>query len=137
MSAAGKLNLATIGGGDLSALVDRAIAKVCENVADPNIKTEAIRKIKIAIKIKPDKNGQMAQMQYEVKTEVPGPEPGQATAYIAMDQATKEITLYPVDLRQTEMFGKEPHVTEIRPVGDGPRVAPGPAPAAFAPPMAD
>lgn len=135
MASPKKLTLDTLGGGELAAKVDRALAKICENIADPNVRTEAVRKLKIGVKIKPDKKGQMAQIVYEVKTEIPGPDPGETSAYIAMDHTSKEIALYGVDVRQSDLFDppKEPMVTEIRSVSQPQRVAPAPQPAAIAP----
>lgn len=127
-----KLTLDNLGGGELAAQVDRALVRICENIADPNVRTEAVRKMKIAIKVKPEKKGQMAQISYEVKTEIPGPDPGQTTAYIAMDSASKEINFYGVDVRQGDMF--EP-VTEIKPVAQVQKVAPLAEKAAYAPPV--
>jgi hypothetical protein len=136
MSATAKLTIGNLAGGELAALIERAFMKIAENVADPNVPTEAVRKIKVLVKVKPDKKGQSAQITFNVNTELPGSEPGQAVAFIAMDQKTKEITLYSADVRQESLFAspQEPVMTEIKPVGEV-RTAPGPTIAAIAPPM--
>jgi hypothetical protein len=136
MSSPSKLTVDNLGGGELSALMERAFMKIAENIADPNSPTEAVRKIKVLVKVKPDKKGQSAQIVFNVNTELPGSEPGQAVAFIAMDQKTKEITLYSADVRQESLFTpqQEPVMTEIKPIGEA-RTAPGPTVAAVAPPM--
>lgn len=131
-----KLSIENLGSGEFAAQIARAFTKVGENIADPNVPTEGVRKIKAVIKIKPDKKGQTAVIAYQVSAELPGAEPGTATAYIAMDSQTKEITLYNADIRQEDLFsGKEPLTSEIKLVGDKPSAAPGPPAANFAPPM--
>jgi hypothetical protein len=117
VSNAQKLDLNNIAGGEMSALVQRAFVKIAENIADPNVPNEGVRKLKLTIKVKPDKKGQTAQIVYEVKTELPGAEPGQAMAYIAMDSHSKEITLFNADVRQEALF-QEPMTTEIKPIGE-------------------
>lgn len=128
-----KLSVSNLGGGELAALIEQAFLKVGENIADPNVPTEGVRKIKSVISIKPDKKGQSAQIVFKVSTELPGAEPGSATAFIAMDSQSKHITLFNADIRQEQLFSeKEPTVTEIKSVA---LTAPGPKPAALAPPM--
>lgn len=132
MSQPKKLTLANIGGGELALLVEREMSAICENIADPNIKAEAVRSLKVEIKIKPDKRRQTAEITYQVKSAVPGIEANKTTAFIGMDQG--ELGLYGVDLRQDELpfAGKveEPTVTEIKQVAP-----PTVEKAAFAPPM--
>lgn len=132
MSDPQKLSVENLGGGELAALIQRAFVKVGENICDPNVPTEGVRKIKAVIKIKPDKKAQTAQIVFQVSTELPGAEPGSAMAYIAMNQESKEITLYNADVQQEELFSphKEPTVTNITPISPPVRAA-----AQFAPPL--
>jgi hypothetical protein len=111
---AAKLDLSNIGGGELMLIADREIIKLCNNIADPNIKTEAVRTINISIKVKPDKNGQTAQVQYAVKSSLPGPDASVTNAYIAMAPGTTDISLFSMDVRQQDLFKPEPLVSEIK-----------------------
>lgn len=52
----GKLTLATLCGGAVQELTDRAMKKVAENILDPNTDPTAARSITIKIKFKPDKD---------------------------------------------------------------------------------
>lgn len=69
--------------GDLEAIVEREFGKICDNIADPNIKAEAVREMTVKIKVKPDKKKNTASIAYLVTTKVPGIEPNTATAFIA------------------------------------------------------
>lgn len=136
-----KLDLSNIGGGELMAVTDREILKLCENIADPNIKTEAVRKITITIAVKPDKKGQTAEIKYAVKSSLPGPDASTTTAYIAMAPGTTDITLFGMDVRQQDLFGEkqESLVSEIKPTAAAapatqPKVAEPAQPGAYAPP---
>lgn len=134
-----KLTLANLGGGELMELVDREMKKLCDNIVDPNIKTEAVRAINISIKVKPDKKGQTADVRYAVKSALPGPDASTTTAYIAMAPGTTDITLFGMDIRQQDLFNekKEPLVSEIKPSAAAQMVktAEPMKPASFAPPM--
>ena len=134
--AAKKLTLATIGGGELVELANRELSKICENVADPAVKTEGVRTMTIKVKIKPDKKGQTAQLSYQVTSALVPTDPGADTAFIAMDPDSQTIALFEADVRQKEMFAKEPTVTEIKPVGDTPKAADMP-PVRTAPPLSN
>lgn len=130
-----KLTIDNLGGGEFAAQIAKAFTKVGENIADPNIPTEGVRKIKAVIAIKPDKKGQAVQIMFKVSAELPGSEPGSAIAYLAMDTQTKEITLYNADIRQENLFAepKESVMTEIKPINQPQKVAPAPLPAKLAP----
>jgi hypothetical protein len=133
MAAPKKISLSNLGGGELTELVDRELSKICENIADPNVKAEAVRSLKIEVKVKPDKKRQTAELAYSVKSTMPGPDTSKSTVFIAMDKG--ELGLYGMDLRQQEMFAQpqEPLTTEIRTVSEQ-KTAPGPVPGAYAPP---
>jgi len=112
-----EVTLSNLGGGELESLVRRELKKICENIADPAIKTEATRKLAINLTVKPDKKGQTAEIKYTVKSTLPGADASTTTAYIAMAPGTTDISLFGMDIRQGDLFGekKEPTVTEIKP----------------------
>lgn len=131
-----KLTLSTIGGGNLEAQVNREITKLCDNIVDPNVPTDATRTITVKIKVKPNKSGQVAAIKYLVTSSLPGVDPGETSAFIAMDPETKDIALFGTDQRQQALFGenKEELVTEIKPQSQATAAADPKAPA-FAPPL--
>ena len=138
--AARKITLANLQGGETAAQFDRALVKLCENIADPNIRTDAKRTIKLTVTVEPDTKGEKAEIQCKIETKFPGPDASKTTAYIAMAPGTTSISLFGMDVRQQDLFDppKEPTVTEIKPVAaqqpQQPKVAEMPAPA-YAPPM--
>lgn len=109
-----EVTLANLGGGELMECATAELRKICENIADPNIKTDAKRKLQINIHIKPDEKGQTAIVAYEVKTSMPGPEPGKTMAYIAMAPGSSAISLFEVE-RHAPLF-EEPAKTPLLPL---------------------
>jgi len=91
-----EITLANLGGGDLLELATIELRKICENIADPNVKKDAKRKLTISIEIKPDAKGGMATIAYGAKTTMPGPDAGHTVAYIGMGSGSKTITLFEV-----------------------------------------
>lgn len=123
-----RLTLASLGGGELELLVERELKKLCENIVDPNVKTEAVRKLTVVLSVKPDKKGQVADITYSVKSSLPGPDCSKTTAYIAMQPGTSEIALFGVDIRQADLFKKpeDSVITTIHPVSSPTAAAPKP-----------
>lgn len=56
MSKAEMVTLENIGGGAASEMFTEALAKVIENIVNPNTKPDAIRSITLKMKVKPGKN---------------------------------------------------------------------------------
>lgn len=109
-----EMNLANLGNGELLECATHELRKICDNIADPNIKTDAKRKLQINIVIKPDAKGQMAQINYEVKTTMPGPDAGKTMAYIAFTPETKKISLFEVETHPA-LF-EEPPLAPVAPL---------------------
>lgn len=115
MGTPNEMNLANLGGGALMECATAELRKICDNIADPNIKTDAKRKLQINIVIKPDPKGQMANISYEVKASMPGPDAGKTMAYIAFAPETKAISLFEVETHPP-LFEEPkalPNVTEL------------------------
>lgn len=52
-----EITLANLDGGALMELATAEFHKICANVADPNVRTDATRKMTINIEVKPDRKG--------------------------------------------------------------------------------
>ena len=115
MSTPIEMSLANLGSGDLMECATHELRKICDNIADPNIKTDAKRKLQINLVIKPDAKGQMAQITYDVKTTMPGPEAGKTMAYIAFTPETRAISLFEVETHPA-LFEEEPLLAPIPPL---------------------
>jgi len=110
-----EMSLANLGGGALMECATLELRKICDNIADPNIKTDAKRKLQINIVIKPDAKGQMAQITYDVKASMPGPDAGRTAAYIAFAPETKAITLFEVETHPP-LFEPEKPLVAVAPL---------------------
>lgn len=62
------LSLATMHGGGLVELADKAILDVLANIQDPNVKTKGKRSIVITIDFHPTEEGDFATIEYKVST---------------------------------------------------------------------
>lgn len=102
-----EITLANLGNGDLMECASQELRKLCENIADPNIKADAKRKLQINIEVKPDEKRSMAGITYSVKTTMPGPDAGRTVAYIAMAPGASAISLFEVE-SQPPLFEEEP-----------------------------
>lgn len=92
-----EINLANLAGGALMECATAELRKICENIQDPNVKSDAKRKLQIVVVIEPDEKRQMAKVTYEVKSAIPGPDSGKTMAYIAMDPDSRAISLFEVE----------------------------------------
>jgi hypothetical protein len=102
------MTLANLGNGALIQCASHELRKICANIADPNVKKDAKRKLQINVVIKPDIKGQLAQITFEVKSSMPGPDAGKAMAYIAFAPETKEISLFEVEAHPPLFEPEEP-----------------------------
>lgn len=92
-----ELTLANLGAGALMECATVELRKICENIADPNVKKDAKRKLSITIVVKPDEKGEMAAISYDLKTSCPGPDAGRTMAYIAKTPGSRDIGLFEVE----------------------------------------
>lgn len=109
-----EITLANLAGGALMECASAEIRKICENIADPNCKADAKRKLRIDIQIEPDETRGMARVTYEVKSSVPGPDAGKVMALIAMAPGEKSLSMFEVETRLP--FEDEP-LPDITPLG--------------------
>lgn len=104
-----EITLANLAGGALMECTTAELRKICDNIADPNCKADAKRKLQITVQIEPDETRQMARVTYEVKSSIPGPDAGKTMAYIAMTPgAEKALSLFEVE-RHQPLFEEEPN----------------------------
>lgn len=92
---------------------DHELANLLENVADPNTKAEAKRKISLTFEFKPNAQRNACDVGFVVKSNLPGVETLKSSAFIAMEAG--ELGLFGVDTRQEEL-PLRPKPVEIRQV---------------------
>lgn len=83
-----KLDLSVIGEGGLQEKVDNELAKVFENILDPNTDTKTARKLSITLIMKPDDSRQTVATVMEVKSTL-APQTGVATTVLVGAQNGK------------------------------------------------
>ncbi|MGF6356138.1 hypothetical protein ABIE27_004053 [Paenibacillus sp. 4624] len=76
-----KVDINNLAGGAMAERINRELAKVAENVMDPNTKAEAVRTVTITLKIKPNEARQMGQTDIEVKSSL-APAKGVPTQFV-------------------------------------------------------
>lgn len=97
MAPPNEITLANLAGGALMECATLELRKICENIADPNCKADAKRKLQISVLIEPDEKRSLAKVTYEVKSSLPGPDAGKTLAYIAMAPDSDVISLFEVE----------------------------------------
>ena len=80
-----EITLANLGGGGLMKLATAEMRRICENIADPNVRATAKRKLQISIIVEPDETRLMGKVTYSAEASIPGPDSGKAAVYIAND----------------------------------------------------
>lgn len=99
-----EITLANLDGGGLLELAAREFHKICDNIADPNVRTDAVRKMVITLEVKPDRKGQAADVAYSIKTTMAGSDKTTTKAFIAMAPGATDISLFSVDVAQGDLF---------------------------------
>ena len=110
-----EMTLANLHGGALMECATVELRKICNNIADPNVKTAAKRKLRIDITIEPDERGQTATISYEVKTVMPGPDAGLTMAHIAFNPENEAISLFEVETHPP-LFEPQPPLAAVPPL---------------------
>lgn len=107
-----EMTLANIGNGDLMEAATIELRKIGDNIANPNVKTDAKRKLTIEITIEPDATGQLAKIGYGLKTTLPGPEPGKTVATISMAPDSNVISFW--QLERPLPYDEQPAALPLR-----------------------
>ena len=64
------VSLATIGGGAAVERFDDELKRVLDNIIDPNTPPKALRKVTLEVKIKPDADREIGQVEILVKSQI-------------------------------------------------------------------
>ncbi len=99
-----EITLANLDGGALLETATSEFHKICNNIADPNVRTDGVRKMVVTIEIRPDRKGQSADISYSVKTTLVGPDKAKTIAFIAMAPGSEHISLFGADTNQGDLF---------------------------------
>lgn len=104
--------LDTLAGGALPERFDMQLAKVLENIQDPNTEATEVRSITLEVKLKPSEDRDRAQTAVRVKTKLAGPKPVETTVH--MGRKDGRLVAVDYDPRQSELFqDSDPDVTPL------------------------
>lgn len=111
-----EMTLDTIGNGELAEMVRFELRKIGENIADPNVKTDAKRRLTITIDIVPDAKGQTVQMDFNASSTLVKPSGSKTMAHIAAVPGSSAISFFEVE-QHPNLFKQAPlpNVAELDP----------------------
>jgi len=92
----------SLNGGQLVALFDRELAKVMENIQDPNTPEEATRSIQLSIKVKPDEGRGGAKFTVDSTVKLPSVRPVTSHVLLSFDGEKTEAFQY-ADPKQPDL----------------------------------
>lgn len=97
------VNLETLNSGAVLELFQAEWEKLLENIADPNVKPDAMREIIIKVKVKPTKDRSSANTSVEVKSKLASIMPHESVIVFSNEDGEK-VQAYTSDPKQME-FG--------------------------------
>ncbi len=86
-----ELKLENLGEGVADALFQIEMQKVVDNIKDPNIEPEAVRKITMEVTFRPTKNRMMGGMTIAVTSKLGNRSPHEGMAHFAKDQTGRNV----------------------------------------------
>lgn len=89
-----KLTLATICGGQVQLMVDRALEAVGQNIADPNMDPKKVREVNISIKLAPrEKDREDVKVTVAITKKLAAEQALETNFYVTQDLRTNRITI--------------------------------------------
>lgn len=107
------ISLSSLGCGALEEEFQSVLSKVLANIDDPNVKPSAVRRITISFTFKPNKDRELAELNYLVDHSLAKNESTQTQIFIKEKSAKPgEFLAYEVNPNQLQMF-EEPEKPAI------------------------
>jgi len=95
----------TLGMGAAIERLNDGFDSVLNNISDPNSHAEAVREIKLTIKIKPKKDRNSCEYQVHLNTKLAGPKPLAGVLFVGKQKG--RMAAFESDPDQMGMFGPE------------------------------
>ena len=89
-----QVSLSTIGGGAAVERFDDELRRVLDNIIDPNTPPKAMRKVTLEVKIKPDVDREIGQVEIVVKSQIAPAEAYETKFIIGKDMGRGVATEY-------------------------------------------
>lgn len=77
-----KLSVTTLKRGSAIELIDEELARVLENIVDPNTDAEAVREVTLVLRFKPDEDRERVSLQIKVKSKMAPPTAASASIWV-------------------------------------------------------
>lgn len=104
-----KVSLQTLNSGAAVELFEEEFRKALENIGDPNTTPEAIREVRVVVKIKPNKDRNSAVTTVQATSKLAPCQPHESFVLFDHDGRGR-VTAYSTDPKQAEL---EPLITEF------------------------
>ena len=111
------VTLDTIGGGALSELFAAELARILQNINDPNTDAEAKRTITIAVAFKPNRDRDLANVELTCNSKLAGISSVSTRLFMGVHQG--KLMAVESDPRQTDLF--DANRTPLAAVGQFPK----------------
>lgn len=105
------VTLASLSNGAALERFDDELAKVFENILDPNTKAEALRSVTLTVKIKPSENRDIGATEFVVTAKIAAPKPIATVLFIGRKNG--KIVAEERDSNQMEMEELNPKITKL------------------------
>lgn len=116
MNEEAKTSILQMARGAIQERIDYEMAKVIDNILDPNTSTQKNRKLTLTIELQPDDNRQTVFVNCTAKSALCPTNPVSTSLYITGDGATGEVVaveMVPNVPGQQDMFGEEQEAAPI------------------------
>lgn len=116
MNEEAKTSILQMARGAIQERIDYEMAKVIDNILDPNTSTQKKRKLILTIELQPDDNRQTVFVNCTAKSVLCPTNPVSTSLYITGDGATGEVVaveMVPNVPGQQDMFGEEQEAAPI------------------------
>jgi metal-sulfur cluster biosynthetic enzyme len=116
MNEEAKTSILQMARGAIQERIDYEMAKVIDNILDPNTSTQKKRKLTLTIELHPDDNRQTVFVNCTAKSALCPTNPVSTSLYITGDGATGEVVaveMVPNVPGQQDMFGEEQEAAPI------------------------
>lgn len=106
-----KVKLSNLQHGIVVDMFDEEFGKVLRNIADDNVKPDAVREICIKIQIKPDKTRQTAATKIDVTSKLAPVKPSDGMMFIGTED--NEVVAYEDNYNQQELDLDKPSIFKM------------------------
>lgn len=110
-----KVDLETLNSGAVIEQFEEEFQRVLDNIADPNTKPDAVREVKVSVKIRPNKERSSATTSVQVTSKLTPANPHDS--FVMLDYDGRKVSAFTADPKQREL-DEDINVREFRTEGE-------------------